>query len=92
MNQESAKLGSLFRSLDKSGTGRLSKQQLKDGVKKMKHFDLPDSELNALFDRMDTNKDNQIGYTEFISATMSKKVATSEENLRSAFNFFDKVN
>ena len=91
MNSESAKLGNLFRSLDKNGTGKLTKQQLKDGVKKMKNFDLPDSELNTLFDRIDTNKDNQIQYTEFISGAMSKKIATSEENLKTAFNFFDKV-
>jgi len=57
----------------------------------MKHFELSYTDMNALFDKMDTNKDNLIEYTEFLSAAMSKKISISEDNMKMAFHFFDKV-
>ena len=48
--------------------------------------------LGTLFDKIDTDKSNQIGYREFICAAVDKKEFLEEEMLKDAFNFFDKDN
>lgn len=40
---------------------------------------------------LDTNNNGYIDYTEFLAGCLKSKVYMQEENLRHAFEFFDKV-
>ena len=40
---------------------------------------------------IDTNKNGSIDYTEFLAACMKAKIYLKESNVRTAFDFFDKV-
>lgn len=42
-------------------------------------------------DKMDTNGNGVIDYTEFIAGCMKSKIYLKEEHLKSAFSYFDKV-
>ena len=39
----------------------------------------------------DTDKNGDIGYSEFIAATIDKRKLLSKERLKHAFNIFDRV-
>jgi len=91
MQEEATKLGNLFRSMDKSRTGKLTKDQIREAIKKLKNYDIPEQEMNEVFSQMDSNKDNMIEFTEFLSSAMSQQIALKEQNLKIAFDFFDSV-
>jgi Ca2+-binding EF-hand superfamily protein len=40
---------------------------------------------------IDTNRNGSIDYTEFLAACMKAKIYLKESNVRTAFDFFDKV-
>jgi calcium-dependent protein kinase len=43
-------------------------------------------------DKLDTNGNGVIDYTEFIASCMKSKIYLKEENLKNAFSYFDKDN
>jgi Ca2+-binding EF-hand superfamily protein len=51
---------------------------------------LSDDEINALFQRVDIDKSNEIDYSEFVIATMNEKEVISGNKLQTAFKMFDK--
>lgn len=44
-----------------------------------------DQEIEEIFDQIDTNHNNFIEYSEFITATMDRSVQLSSQNLEMAF-------
>ncbi len=40
---------------------------------------------------LDTNNNGQVDYTEFLAGAMRSSVYLKEDNLRAAFEYFDKV-
>lgn len=48
-----------------------------------------EADLNAIFEKIDFNNDNEINYSEFLAATMNKEKVVSEANLNFAFHHFD---
>eukprot|EP00117_Sycon_ciliatum_P038937 scpid81296/ scgid28853/ Calcium-dependent protein kinase 17 len=76
----------VFETLDKNGDGNITLKELKDGLKEMKNKD----ELMAIMEGADTDGSGTINYTEFIAATMEQNLYLKEENIRSAFQMFDK--
>jgi calcium-dependent protein kinase len=81
---------SIFRSLDTSGAGQLSKKDLLQSFKNL--FGFSDSEVAEIMKRADTDGNGFLDYTEFIAAAMDKKKLLSEEKLEAAFRAFDKDN
>lgn len=49
-----------------------------------------EGELEAVFNKIDADKNGSINYTEFIAATMSQKMYLKEEKIYQAFKLFDK--
>ena len=85
----------LFRKIDINNNGTLDRNEfIKHCGDYYKKNNQPvDAEyLGTLFDKIDTDKSNQIGYREFICAAVDKKEFLEEEMLKDAFNFFDKDN
>jgi len=82
----------MFRKMDTSGYGKLTKDELKKCLKTMNNIEKNDEEIDLIFSKIDTDKNGYITYSEFLAAMMKEKSITNEENIKMAFNFFDAVN
>ena len=82
----------MFLVLDKSGDGRLSKEEMKQGLEQFKRTTISEKEMDELFTIMDADHNGYIDYGEFLSAAINEEVLKSEELIQISFNFFDKVN
>ena len=52
---------------------------------------MTDDEADDLVQNIDLNDNGSIDYTEFIAGCMRSKIYLKEDNLRAAFEYFDKV-
>lgn len=50
-----------------------------------------ETEVQNIMEIADTDLNGRIDYSEFISATIDKKMLLSKESLKAAFQIFDKV-
>jgi len=89
-NKMIQKLTEIFKQLDESGEGLLSKDELKKGYKKFFNDKITDSEFDQIMKTIDQDNSGQISIEEFIRATVDYENLVSEKNLKSAFDFFDK--
>eukprot|EP01066_Platyproteum_vivax_P006551 Platyproteum_vivax@DN232_c0_g1_i1.p1 len=89
--QEREELAKSFRALDTNGDGRLSKDELLIGFSKL--YGNPEAaseEVERILREVDGDKSGYIDYTEFVAATMDKRVLQRKEVLEEAFRMFDK--
>jgi calcium-dependent protein kinase len=80
-----------FAKFDKNGDGKLSHQEIRDGLKTSgigENFS--DEETDKLIKVMDTNMNGFVDYTEFIAACMQSYTYLNESHLKNAFSYFDK--
>lgn len=89
-SEENKELTDVFRSLDKNGDGRISRKELLTEYTKFMEEDQASDEVNRMMKEIDTDKSGYIDYTEFLKAALDKKKNLSRDNLRQAFNLFDK--
>ena len=76
-----------FASIDKNGDGKLTFQEIKDGIA---HFgvNIPRDIEEVLAD-LDTDGSGAVDYTEFIAATVDRRTYIKEDICWSAFRVFD---
>jgi len=79
-----------FIKIDVNGDGVLSKDELVVGVSKVKGCSIKDEDWDLVIQLMDTNNNGNIDYTEFIAGCMQSYVYLKENNLKHAFEYFDK--
>ena len=83
-----------FKAIDKNSDGKISKEELIEGYKKIyKHMSEEDvvREAEKLFAIADADGSGEIDYSEWQVATINKYNVLSEEKMRNAFKVFDKV-
>jgi len=81
----------MFLRLDSSNDGFLTKDELREGMGQVLGIMRAGSQdWDDLVHQLDTNHDNKIDYGEFITAAVNRSRLLSEENLRIAFDMFDK--
>jgi len=80
-------LQNTFRALDRNGDGTLSAQEVKEGLATMK-MRIP-SGLEEIFKNVDTNGTGNIDYSEFLAATLDKKILMQTDVCWEAFRIFD---
>lgn len=78
----------IFEELDMSKTGMITLDELIDSLEKLE-IDGFTTDIEELFQSIDTDHDGFINYTEFIAATLDKKIYLQEERLYEAFKAFD---
>jgi len=86
---EIKKLRETFLALDTSGDGRLSFRELESGLRDGGLSDIP-AELQQIFDAVDLNFNGSIDYSEFLAATLDKRIYIREDVCWSAFRKFDR--
>lgn len=84
------KLKDIFTALDVDGNGSLTHQELSDGIKKSNLGEKMPEDLEVLIKSMDADGSGVIDYSEFLAATMEKKLYNQKETLWSAFKVFDR--
>ena len=83
----------LFNKIDKNGDGKISKEELFNGLQSYKK-DLSLEELkdqiDTIFNNIDTDHNGYLEYEEFVRAAIDKSNFLSVNFLQFAFNYFDK--
>jgi calcium-dependent protein kinase len=82
-------LRNLFKKLDKSGDGRLTVQEMKEGFKLYVNDPFLDSHIGTIFSTMDNDGNNYIEYEEFIRASATISNNYSKAVLAEAFKHYD---
>ncbi|XP_078150476.1 calcium-dependent protein kinase 24-like isoform X3 [Carex rostrata] len=87
--EEIGGLKEMFKMIDTDNSGTITLDELKDGLRRV-GSELMDHEIQALMEAADIDKNGTIEYGEFLAATLHMNKLEREENLLSAFSFFDK--
>ncbi|XP_072950116.1 calcium-dependent protein kinase 24-like [Typha angustifolia] len=87
--EEIGGLKELFKMIDTDNSGTITFDELKDGLRRV-GSELMEHEIQALMDAADIDNSGTIDYGEFLAATVHMNKLEREENLISAFSFFDK--
>ena len=78
-----------FEAFNLQKDGQISYEELKKGLKELNCQKITDEELSELFKSIDVDKNGKIDYTEFLAASLQKKMYLKEERLYEAFCNFD---
>ncbi|ERM93658.1 hypothetical protein AMTRI_Chr03g149540 [Amborella trichopoda] len=87
--EEIAGLKEMFKMIDTDGSGSITFEELKAGLKRV-GANLTESEIHALMEAADIDNNGSIDYGEFIAATLHLNKAEREDHLFAAFSYFDK--
>ena len=79
----------IFHYCDLDHDGRLAKEEFVKCLGEL-YRQIPESEIANIYYRLDADNNGYIEYTEFMKASMDRDILTEDQNLRAAFNFFDK--
>lgn len=78
-----------FNALDSKGDGLLSFEELMEGMRHI-GYEMTDEELSKIMIALDGSGNQQIGYKEFISALIERRVKFDRQQLLATFKKFDK--
>ncbi|GMI84809.1 calcium dependent protein kinase 1 [Hibiscus trionum] len=87
--EEIAGLKEMFKMIDTDGSGQITYDELKVGLKNF-GANLAESEFRALMQAADINNSGTIDYEEFVAATLHLNKIEREDNLLAAFSYFDR--
>ena len=74
--------------MDQNFDGKLTKEELIEGFRKM-DVDNPEQEAENILRNVDFDNNGSIEFTEWCTATMDKRKMLSKERLKAAFEIFD---
>jgi calcium-dependent protein kinase len=83
-------LRKLFIQMDQNGDGKISLDEFNKALISY-GIDYTPEECRSLMDKLDTNNNGYIDYTEFLAGCMKSKIYLKEDYLKNAFEYFDKV-
>jgi len=90
LNEDQIKaLRETFMALDGNGDGLLTPAEMKAGLEKAGLKEIP-PDLQQIMEDVDADGSGVIDYTEFLAATLEKRVYVAEDVCWSAFRIFDK--
>jgi calcium-dependent protein kinase len=87
--EEIAGLKEMFLMMDSDGSGAISFEELKEGLKKV-GSNLMEADIRQLMDAADVDHNGTIDYGEFLAATLNLNKIEREENMYAAFSYLDK--
>jgi calcium-dependent protein kinase len=90
LNEEQIKtLRDVFMTLDGNGDGKLTVNEMKEGIQKAGLKEIP-PDLQKIMEDVDSDGSGVIDYTEFLAATLDKRIYLKEDVCWSAFRIFDR--
>merc|ERR1712176_417372 len=90
LNEDQIKaLRDVFMQLDGNGDGKLTVNEMKEGIQKAGLKEIP-QDLQQIMEDVDSDGSGVIDYTEFLAATLDKRVYMKEDVCWSAFRVFDR--
>jgi len=78
-----------FMALDHNGDGLLTAAEMKEGLEKAGLKEIPE-DLQKILEEVDSDGSGVIDYTEFLAATLDKKMYMNEDTCWAAFRIFDR--
>ena len=87
---DTKELREVFKAIDINGDGKISKEELLIHYERFVGSDKAQEEVDKIMGEVDADKNGFIDYAEFLKANVSHKYFLSSENLRRAFDLFDK--
>ena len=78
-----------FKALDTNHDGILTKQELKDGLKKINYV-MSEAEIKNLFSTLDDNQSGGIDYSEFVAASLNRNLLLNDQKITACFELFDR--
>jgi calcium-dependent protein kinase len=78
-----------FMALDENGDGLLTVNEMKEGLNRCGLKEIP-PDLQQIMEEVDSDGSGVIDYTEFLAATLDKKVYMAEDVCWAAFRIFDR--
>jgi len=92
LNEDQIKaLRDTFMKLDSNGDGKMTVAELKEGIARSGLKDIP-QDLQTIMDDIDSDGSGEIDYTEFLAATLDKRLYLQEDVCWNAFKNFDRNN
>ena len=88
--EELFELKEIFCAFDKNCDGRLTKEELHEGLNKIYHVNNIKSSLECLMKTIDTDNNGFIEFEEFVRVCINKEKLLTEKNLKIAFDLFDR--
>lgn len=79
----------MFQTMDTDKNGRLTFEELRDGLKKFGQV-CPDGDVKMLMDAADTDGSGMLSCEEFVTLAIHLKRMGCDEHLQQAFQYFDK--
>ncbi|CAI5494410.1 unnamed protein product [Closterium sp. Naga37s-1] len=86
--EEIAGLKEMFEMMDTDGSGTITLDELRVGLKKV-GGNLTDEEIEKIMEETDIDHSGEIEYGEFLAATLHLSKIDKQENLLKAFEYFD---
>ena len=80
----------LFNMIDLNGDGKITQQELYEGLNKILKTDTLKNDVAIIFKNIDMDDNKYIEYEEFVRGAVNKEKFLREEILRFAFRYFDK--
>jgi len=80
----------LFNQIDKSGDGKITKEELFMGLSERYKSETLRNDVEQIYNNLDMDNNGYIGYEEFVRAAVSKEYFVKDNVLRYAFRYFDK--
>ena len=82
----------LFDKIDSKGNGKITNEELYIGLSLITNNDNLRNDIQEIFANLDTDKNNYLGYEEFVRGAIDKNCFLDEKILKFAFKYFDKNN
>ena len=92
IQKEENDLKELFKSMDVTGTGQLSKGEFTKKLMELYGENDGKEMADSIFNSLDMDGSGKISYDEFLSAMINSQKVVTEERLKKAFKMFDKDN
>ena len=89
-HEQTSQLRDVFRTLDRNGDGRLSKDELILAYRHQNTEEQTVEIVENVMKKVDVDKNGYIDYSEFIAASINFQTLISRANLEQAFRVFDK--
>jgi calcium-dependent protein kinase len=80
----------LFGIIDKNGNGKITKEDLYNGLKEFYKSETLKEDVDKIFENLDNTGGKYLDYEEFIRAAIDKSIFLTDDNMLFAFNYFDK--